>query len=141
MKKHPLDRLLRLRSLLEDIGRMELEMRLQELAQIERALTQRIADRKTLREQSFVGFAHADNAIWTEAEVMHEWSESEQGILARAHQKKLVEVGSAEESYLERRKERRQVGWVIEDHAATAATEQNRRRQRELDDWFAQRSR
>ena len=141
MKKHPLDRLLRLRALLEDIGRMELEMRLQELGQIERALTQRIADRKTLREQSFVGFAHADNAIWTEAEVMHEWSESEQGILARAHQKKLVEVGSAEESYLEHRKERRQVERVIEDHAATATTEQNRRRQRELDDWFAQRSR
>ena len=141
MKKHPLDRLLRLRSLLEDISRMELEMRLQELAQIERALTQRTADRKSLREQSFAGFARADNAIWTEAEVMHEWSEWEQGFLERAHQKKLVEVGSAEESYLERRKERRQVGRVIEDHAATAATEQNRRRQRELDDWFAQRSR
>jgi flagellar biosynthesis chaperone FliJ len=141
VKKHPLDRLLRLRALLEDIGRMELEMRLQELGQIERALTQRMADRKNLRAQSFAGFAHADNAIWTEAEVMHEWSQWEQGILARAHQKKMVEVGSAEESYLERRKERRQVERVIEDHAATATTEQNRRRQRELDDWFAQRSR
>ena len=68
MKKHPLDRLLRLRSLLEDIGRMELEMRLQELAQIERALTQRMADRKSMRAQSFAGFAHADGLLSGQAD-------------------------------------------------------------------------
>ena len=139
--KHPLDRLLRLRLLLEDVSCMELEMRLLELAHIERALAQRKEDRKTLSKQSFAGFARADNAIWTEAEAMHEWSEWEQGILGRLHRKKLEEVDSAKKSYLERRKECLQVGRVIEAQAAAEAIEQNRREQRELDDWFAQHSR
>jgi hypothetical protein len=136
--KHPLDRLLRLRSLLEDVSRVELEARLQELSRIERALEQRNADRKASRVQSFAGFAQANNAMWTEAEALHEWSEWEQGILERSHRAKLAEVSAAKKSYLERRKERRQVSSVIEDHAVAAAAEQNHRGQRELDDWFAQ---
>jgi hypothetical protein len=42
---------------------------------------------------------------------------------------------------LERRKEYRQVKSVIEARTAELAMEQTRREQRELDDWFGQRSR
>ena len=64
--KHPLDRLLRLRLLLEDVSRMELEVCLQELAQVETVVALRNEGRKTIRQQSFAGFAGADNAVWIE---------------------------------------------------------------------------
>jgi hypothetical protein len=139
--KHPLDRLLRLRLLLEDVSRMELEVCLQELAQVETVVALRNEGRKTIRQQSFAGFAGADNAVWIEAEAMSEWTAWEQGILETARQKKAAEVSVAKASYLERRKEYRQVKSVIEARMAELAMEQTRREQRELDDWFGQRSR
>ncbi len=139
--KHPLDRLLRLRSLLEDVSRVELESRLQELGQIEDALARLRTTAGTMRRQSFAGVAQARSEDRLEAEVIGEWVVWESGAFEKAGQKKTAEVDAAKEIYLERRKERRQVSSVIEAGDAVATMERNRREQRELDDWFGQRNR
>ncbi|HMD22141.1 MAG TPA: hypothetical protein VKH40_17585 [Alloacidobacterium sp.] len=139
--KHPLTRLLRLRSLLEDVSRVELEARLQELAQIERALTRSQDFTRAMRRQSFFGIAQSQSADWLEAEAVGEWVASEEKIFEKASQSKTAEVNAAKAAYLERRKERHQVGSVIEARAAADAIERGRREQRELDDWFNQQGR
>jgi flagellar export protein FliJ len=139
--KHPLDRLLRLRSLLADVSRLELEARLQELAQVESALTRLQQTRRAMRQRSFAGIAGAQNADWLEAEVVGEWVAGELGVFEKARQQKTVEANTAKAAYLERRKECRQVETVIDAQSAAAAIERDRREQQELDDWFGQRSR
>jgi flagellar export protein FliJ len=139
--RHPLDRLLRLRSLLEDVSRLELEARLQELAQVESALTRSQETSKAMRRRSFLNIAQARREDWLEAEAIGEWVGWEHGSLEKARRRKTVEVGAAKATYLERRKECRQVEGVIEVKAAADAIERGRREQRELDDWFGQRSR
>lgn len=136
--KHPLHRLFRLRSLLEDVGRLELESRLQELARIEGGLD-RISDSgKASRRMSFEGFARGENSAWLEAEASGELAAWQRGLLETVQEKKLEEVYAARVEFLERRKERRQMESVIEAGLAEAAAGQLRREQRELDDWFNQ---
>lgn len=139
--KHPLTRLLRLRSLLEDVSRIELEARLQEQAQIEHALTHSQEFARAMRQRRFAGIAQARSAEWQEAEAVGEWVAREEGIFEKASQSKTSEVNAAKAEYLERRKERHQVGSVIEARAAADAIERARREQRELDDWFNQQAR
>jgi len=139
--KHPLNRLLRLRSLLEDVSRVELEARLQELAQIERALTHSQEFARAMRLRSFAGIAQARSAEWLEAEAVAEWAAREEGIFEKASQGKTSEVNAAKTEYLERRKVRHQVGSVAEPSAAEVAIERSRQEQRELDDWFSQQGR
>lgn len=139
--KHPLDRLLRLRSLLADVSRLELEARLQELAQIESALTHLEQTSRATRQQSFAGIAQARSVDWLEAEAICEWVAWELGVFEKARQRKTVEANTAKAAYLERRKECRQVETVIDAQGAAAAIERDRREQQELDDWFGQRSR
>jgi flagellar export protein FliJ len=139
--KQPLTRLLRLRSLLEDVSRVELEARLQELAQIERALVRSQDFSRAMRRRSFAGIAQAQSADCLEAEAVGEWVTSEEKIFEKASQSKTAEVNAAKAAYHERRKERHQVGSVIEAKAAAEAIEQGRREQQELDDWFNQQGR
>lgn len=139
--KDALDRLLRLRTLLEGVSRLELEMRLQELAQIEAGLTYLAENKKASRSQSFAGFMQADNSLWLEAEAAVELTAWQQEMLANGHAQKAVEVDAAKSAYLTRRKESRQVESVVEARAAEKAIERNRREQRALDDWFNQRKR
>jgi flagellar export protein FliJ len=133
-------RLLRLRSLLEDVSRLELEVRLQELAQIETGVAHLEEDKKINRRRSFEGFGHAENASWVEAEALVEIATWQQEMLAGMHQKKTAEVEAAKAIFLERRKESRQAESVVEARATERAIQRNRREQRSLDDWFNQRS-
>jgi flagellar export protein FliJ len=137
--KHSLYRLLRVRSLLEDVSRLELEAKLQELAQIESALTHSRETTREMRQRHFAGIATAQNSDRLEAQVLSEWVARQQGAFERARHQKTADVNAAKEAYLERRKESRQVEGVIEAGEAAAAIELNRREQRELDDWFGQR--
>ena len=139
--KHPLDRLLRLRSLLEDVSRLELEARLQELAQVESALARSEQTIREMREAGFSGIAQDKSEDWLEAQAVSDWTAWEHGVFEKARQRKSSEVNAAKAVYLERRKERSQVESVIEASEAEMAMERSRREQRELDDWFGQRSR
>lgn len=139
--RHPLDRLLRLRSLLEDVSRLELEARLQELAQVESALVRSQETSRDMRRQSFLGIVQGRSTERLEAKAVGEWVAWGQGALDRARRSKTVEVSAAKSAYLERRKECRQVESVIEAKAAADAIERSRREQREVDDWFGQQSR
>jgi hypothetical protein len=138
--KDALGRLYRLRSLLEDVSRVELEMRLQELAQIEAGMSFLAEGQKMNRGKSFTGFLQADNASWIEAEALVELAAWQQEMLVPIQEKKATEVEEAKAVLLERRKESRQVESVMESRAAQRAILRNRREQRELDDWFNQRS-
>jgi flagellar biosynthesis chaperone FliJ len=139
--KHPLDRLLRVRSLLADVSRVELESCLQELAQVEYALMHMEETGKVMRRRSFGGIIGAQSEDWLEAQVLGEWLGWEKEIFEKARRQKMTEVDAAKAVYLERRKECRQVESVIDAKASVAAMEYSRREQRELDDWFGQRSR
>jgi hypothetical protein len=130
-----------LRTLLEDVCRVELEARLQELAQVEGALTRSQETGRAMRQRSFSSIGQAQNADRLEAEAVGEWVRWERGIFEKARHNKMVEVNTAKTAYLERRKESRQVGSVIEARASATAIERSRREQREIDDWFAQRIR
>jgi hypothetical protein len=136
--KDALERLSRLRSLLKDVSRVELEMRLQELAQIEAGLTHVTQDKRKNRSKSFLGFQQADNASWVEAEALLEIAAWQQKMLAGIHEKKLTEVETAKAAHLERRKESLQVESVMEARSAQRAILRSRREQRALDDWFNQ---
>jgi hypothetical protein len=138
--RHPLDRLLRLRSLLEDVSRLELEARLQELAQVESALVRAQEIGRAMRRQSFVGIVQGHSTERLEAEAVSEWVAWGHGALEKARRGKTVEVSAAKSAYLERRKECRQVEGVIEAKAAADIIERSRREQRELDNWFGQES-
>jgi flagellar export protein FliJ len=139
--KPSLDRLLRLRSLLEGVSRVELEARVQELARIERAIEHLRESGRAMRQLTFSGIAQSRDAQRLEAEAMGEWVAQERGTFERARQDKGKEVDTAKAEYLERRKESRQVGILMESKAAAGAMERSRREQREMDDWFAQRMR
>jgi hypothetical protein len=140
MVKSPLGRLFRLRSLLEDVSRLELEMRLQELAQVEAGLDHLAENRKQSRDRSFEGFARAENAVWTEAEALGELTAWQQNVLGGLHEKRTTAVSAAKVEFLERRKESRQVENVLKDRSAEKAIAHTRREQRVLDDWFNQRN-
>ncbi|QNI34161.1 hypothetical protein H7849_09810 [Alloacidobacterium dinghuense] len=139
--KSSLDRLLRLRSLLEDVSRVELEAQLQEMAQIERALSRAQTAGRAMRQQSFAGISEAQRTDWLVAQAVSEWVTREQSLFESARERKEVQVDAAKAVYLNRRKECRQVANVIDARAVEAAKEQVRREQSELDDWFGQRSR
>jgi len=138
--KHPLNRLLRLRTLLEDISRVELEVRLQELTQIEGVLTRSQEIGRAMRQRSFLSIAKDEIASRLQAAAVTEWVAREQDIFEKMHQRKVAEVAAAKSTYLDRRKDSRQVGNVIETRESAMAIERSRREQREIDDWFGQRS-
>lgn len=137
--KSSLDRLFRLRSLLEDVSRLELELRLQELAQAEASLNHLAESRRINRIKSFDGFTHAENATWLEAETLDELTAWQQGMLDGILEKRQNSVNAARADFLERRKELRQVENVIEQREAEKSIVRNRQEQRTLDDWFNRR--
>jgi len=137
----PLTRLLRLRSLLEESSRTELERRAALAARIDRAqqreqqtvrasraqVVQTIGEDGPATEQALqrtVEWSSAESATWHERQLQS---------LADAAARRLAE---AREEFLERRKERRQVESVLDAERARLQSEQDRHAQRNLDDWF-----
>jgi hypothetical protein len=135
--KHPLDRILRLRSLLEEISRMELEMRLQEMARLENGLETIERNRRSMRQMRHKSLVQGE-ASWLDAQVMGEWLAVESFALESMREQKQTAADAAKATYLERRKEHGQIESVIEASASVVAMVRNRREQQELDDWFVQ---
>ena len=142
MKKvSALDRLLRLRTLLEDVGRVELEARMQELVRVEREMETSRQWNRELRWQGFAAIGEARDAGRLEAEVLARWVADASVALAVLQEQRAMAADAAKAAYLERRKDRRQVESVLEARATVQAIEQGRREQRTLDDWFGQKLR
>lgn len=137
----PLERLLKLRALVEETSRMELEQRAALAARVGRAQER---ERKTIRESraEVVKTVSIDSEVeeqveqrtieWSNAESAA-WRERQLEPLAKAAARR-VEEGRAE--FFEKRKERRQVESVVEVQRERLRVEQDRRTQRNLDDWF-----
>lgn len=139
--KRSLARILRLRSLLEDVSRTELEVRARELKRIEQACKRSEETGRAMRQRIFSNPAERQNGDWLEAQALTEWTAWETSLLEKVRQKKMVELDTARTAYRERRKESGQVRTVMEARMSVASIEQGRREQRELDDWFGLRKR
>jgi flagellar biosynthesis chaperone FliJ len=126
--KTSLDRFYRLRVLLEDTSRMELEVRLKEISQVERGV-------QTLREERRGALRKMD---WREAMVMVELALRQEQMLGNILREKLDGVDRAKSEYLERRKERRQAESVIAAYHARISLGRSRKEQQAIDDWFGQ---
>ena len=133
--RHPLRRILRLRSLLEEMSRLNLELRLKELAQLESNSLRVEQERKNI-VQSRHELIKQGNSDWQEASLLESWLDKERYLLDSARYQKMLAVDAAKAEYLERRKEYRQIENVIDVKAAARARESSRREQQQLDDWF-----
>jgi hypothetical protein len=138
-----LARLLRLRLLLEESSRMEVERRTAFAARIESArwLEREGARNNRARAQRIICEAVAD-AEQAARERTLEWSNVEAALsrerqlqpVAQAAAQRLVEERN---EFLKRRRERWQVESVLDAEKMRARFEQERRTQRDLDDWFS----
>jgi hypothetical protein len=141
LKNHSLRRLFRLRSLLEEVSRVDLEARLQELTRMESIHASMQESRGAMRQRRFAGIVESRNDDWREAQVLDAWLAKEKEMLEAALYKNAREAEDFKAEYFERRKERRQVESIIKAGVHEAAVERGRQDQRQLDDWFGQRSR
>lgn len=136
-----LTRVLRLRALLEDVSRIELEAQLQELTRIEGALAESEKAGTAMRQRIFLGIAQGQNGDRAEIGLLSEWIAWERRLYEKKRRSKAVTVDASKAEYLERRKEHGQIRSVIEARMSAAAIESRRREQRELDDWFSRQGR
>ena len=136
-----LARLLRLRALLEESSRVELELRAALAARIDRAQER---ERETARasrglvieaicdKDSLDGQGESRTVEWTNAETAS-WREQQLEPIAQATARRVAEGRAA---FFERRTERQQVEAILDAAKAREQMEHDRRTQRELDDWF-----
>lgn len=136
-----LARLLNLRWLVEESSRMELEARAALAARIDSVQRRERESARESRERAVATIAAPGSAAEQAAERTMEWMNAESALgrerqlepLARAAAERVAEE---REEYFARRKERRQVESVLEAERARLRVEQERRAQRDLDDWF-----
>lgn len=138
--KRGLQRVLRIRALLEDLARLELESRSAEKRRLEmRAALQRslsaAARSNALAVLSEAGTADDWMTGYADAEIFG-WRGGKLRALAAARK---PAVEKARNEFLERRLERRQVQALLTQAAEAEETERTRREQKRLDDWFQSR--
>lgn len=136
-----LGRLLKIRSVVEESSRLELQRRAALAARIDGAQQRERASIRESRRQA-IGKICEDGAAaeqtqqrtmeWSSAESAA-WREQQLQPLAEAAARRVLE-GRAD--FFERRKERQQVESVLDAERERRRSEQERRTQRELDDWF-----
>ncbi|WP_446742349.1 flagellar FliJ family protein [Silvibacterium acidisoli] len=145
--KSPLDRILRLRTLLEDSGRTELERRAQLLRGLEATQRAELDSSAGERKRAFEsvaapGAGHEQApSTWREAHAAGGYAAQRAARLFPAIAAAEQRTAAAREAYLERRKEKRQVATVLEQKQAELQYERARREQAMLDDWFSMRRR
>jgi hypothetical protein len=144
-------RILRIRSLLEDASRSELEMQVMRTARIEQAIRGEVEAGRRQRAQGFAEALHARgiNAPPAAAEVtemererrslaaidleLREQRTAQLQALARLQSRKML---SCREDFLARRKERQQVEVLVHAQMRIRKAQEQRREQHALDDWF-----
>jgi hypothetical protein len=137
----PLARLLKLRSLLEESSRMELERRAALAARIDLAQQRERESIWESRERALEKICENGSAIEQARQRTTEWMNAENAAWREQQLQPLVQatarrVAEGREEFFERRKERLQVESVLDAERARLREEQERRTQRELDDWF-----
>jgi hypothetical protein len=136
-----LARLLRLRLLLEESSRMELERRAALSARIDRAQGFEKQAIHASREHALKKICEDGPAVDQALQRTTDWSNAESAAWRRQQLQPLAaatarSVAEGREEFLERHKERRQVESVLDAERARLQVEQERRAQRDLDDWF-----
>jgi hypothetical protein len=141
--KRPLDRLLRIRQLLENLSHLELERRTMEVRQLEReserqsrlALTARSEALELLR-----GGSEERTPAWlmgvADAEILR-WKRARLAVQA-ASRRPAMEAARTE--LMARRLERRQAETLAAAAAAAREKTRRRREQNQVDDWFQSRA-
>ena len=133
--KHPLRRVLRVRALLEELSKLELERQSGELHRLEKSAAGQRAGSRAARGDALRRLA-AGEAEWmleiADAEILA-WKS---GRLRSQAESRRPEVEAARAEMLERRLERRQVETLVTEAASAEAVEENRREQKRIDDWF-----
>jgi hypothetical protein len=138
---HPLKRLLRLRLLVEETNRMELEGRAALAVRIDGERQRELRTAREGRALAVASICDESGAAEQAARRSAEWQavesalarEEKLGELAQAVERRVVESRA---EFFERRKERQQVGSVLTTAEEQMRIEQERKLQRELDDWF-----
>jgi hypothetical protein len=136
-----LARLLRVRHLLEESSRMELERRAALASRVEEGRKAERARIRAGRERALASICGDGPKEEQLRERSMEWRSAEDAArrerqlepVARAAARRVEE---GREEFLERRKERLQVEKVLEEEQKRLREERDRRAQRDLDDWF-----
>lgn len=136
-----LERLLRIRWLMEEISRGEVANRRAEQAQMESRMAQAEDAAQAARAEARQVLANGPDtgALWR----LHcDDSEASREQAGRWRHRALHAGEAASEAevlYMEDRRKRMQVETLLEEKAAATALDRNRREQRQLDDWFGAR--
>jgi flagellar export protein FliJ len=133
--KHPLERVLRLRALLEELSHRELERRATALRRLETAGERQRGLARAARGAGLRRLTEGE-AEWlleiADAEILT-WKGGKLRSLAESRR---PEVEAARAAMLERRLERRQVETLVTEAAEAEETAEARREQKRIDDWF-----
>lgn len=137
-----LGRLLKIRRLLEDSTRVELERRVVFAARVERARERDQASIFRIREQALAAIIDEHNPQESADRRTLEWSDAENATIRRQQLRTIAEtaesrVVEARAAFLARRTERRQLESVLDAELELQKRELDRRAQRNLDDWFS----
>lgn len=136
--KRGLQRVLRVRALLEDLSRVELERRASERNRLLAVAERQQEARQAARGGALLRLAEGDSQWLVEmadADLLG-W---QRGKLLAAAEQRLPGVESARGEMLARRVERRQVETLLAEAAAAADEERKRREQKQVDDLFQSR--
>lgn len=139
--KDSLARLLRVRHLLEEASRMELERRAALAARVKETREGERARIRAGRERALQSICGSGPEEDQRRRRVLEWKSAEDAAqreqqLAPVSAVAARRVAEGREEFLERRKERRQVERVLDVERERTRAEQERRVQRDLDDWF-----
>lgn len=142
--KGSVQRLLRVRRLLEDVSRVEFGARSAEQLEMEDRREAARGSSQELRRQAravlAVSAAEERKApaagLWHRLLADSEGSSVQEKRWDQAAREAAVRAGEAERRYMTDRMSRMQVEIVVRERAAAERLEQDRREQREVDDWF-----
>ena len=134
-----LERLLRVRRLMEEMSRAEFAARRAEHAELERRRDAARESSLALRAEAravLTGGEETVAGVWQRLLADSEQSGGQVERWARAAREAGERVEEAERRYLQERRSRMQAEIVVRERAAAERMERERREQREIDDWF-----
>ena len=137
-----LERLLRVRRLMEEMSRAEFAARRMEQAELERRRDAARESSLALRAEARVelegdsGSGEVVPGVWQRLLADGEQSREMEEQCAGAARQAGVRVEEAERQFLAERRSRMQAEIVVRERAAVERVERERREQREIDEWF-----
>jgi hypothetical protein len=135
-----LERLLRVRRLMEEMSRAEFAARRMEQAELERRQDEARERSLTLRGEARAVLAgegvDAMQGLWQRLLADSEQSSGQVERWAQAVRQAGERVEGAERKYLEERRSRMQAEILVRERAAAERVERERYEQREIDNWF-----